>query len=194
MSLTNCRYGGPIRWAKVAVASALMLFGFSNPADAKVTIDASPVVQVICDSGRGSAVKINDDTYISASHVTKMEGCKINGVAVEVLQDDAKDFSIFKGLASKGKARYTCRGFTSDSEYIAVGYGGGWPVLMYQPLRASVFKVKGEPYQMFTGEVIPGMSGGAVFDKRGRVVGIVNMRWPARSLPLSETSLCKKGI
>lgn len=194
MTLKNGGHSRPVSRAKKAVAAALMGFLLAAPANAEVTIDTSAVVQVICKDSRGSAVKIDDDTYISVAHVTQAEGCEIQGVPIEVLQSDAKDFSILRGPKSEVRASYTCSGFTSNREYLAVGYGGGWPVLMHQPLRASGFKVFGEPYQMFTGEVIPGMSGGAVFNKAGKVVGVVNMRFPARSLPLSETSLCKKGI
>lgn len=186
----NSRKRTPISRAKKAVAAALMGFLLASPANAKVTIDTSPVVQVVCDDRRGTAVAIDNDTYISVAHVAEAKGCKINGVAIEVLELDPKDFAILKGPVTKTKARYTCRDFIGDEEYIAVGYGFGWPELMYQPLHASGFKVRGQPYQMFTGEVIPGMSGGPVFDRFGRVTGIINMRWPARSLPLKETSLC----
>lgn len=181
-------------WARNTIAAIALCLGLSGPAEAKVVVDPRPVVQVICEDRKGTAVAIDHDTYISVVHVTEAKGCQINGVPIEVLHTDAKDFSILKGPRTEVKARYSCRGFKPDAEYIAVGYGGGWPTLMYQPLRASGFKVVGQPYQMFTGEVIPGMSGGPVYDRRGRVVGIVNMRWPARSLPLSETNLCKKGL
>jgi hypothetical protein len=182
------------RWVRATIAALALTFGLSGPANAKVVIDPAPIVQVVCEDRRGSAVRIDHDTYISVAHVAEAKGCKIEGTPVEVFQLDSKDFVILKGPQGKVTASYSCRGFKRDAEYLAVGYGNGWPVLMYQPLRASGYKVIGQPYQMFTGEVIPGMSGGPVYDKRGKVIGVINRRWPARSLPLSETSLCKKGL
>lgn len=169
-------------------------FILASPTQASEAIDASPVVQVVCDASAGSAVRIDSDVYITAVHVLQGKGCKVAGTPVEVLQAGQHDFAIFRGPAGTGVAKYSCGGFDANVEYLAVGYGHAWPVLMYQPLRASAFKIANDPYQMFTGEVIPGMSGGAVFDAKGKVTGLVTMRWPARSIPLSETSLCKKGI
>lgn len=158
--------------------------------EAKV-IKTEPVVQVVCEDRKGTAVKIGDDSYITAAHVAVASGCEIDGTpVVNVEVDTARDYAIVRGPSSRRSAKYSCRGFLPDTEYLGVGYAFGWKNLTYQPLRSSGFKVVGEPTQMFTGEVIPGMSGGPVFDRSGAVVGIVNMRWPARSLPLKETSLC----
>lgn len=179
---------------KKIVAAIAAGFICASPVQAKTTIDTSPVVQLVCEDRSGTAVKIDDDTYITAAHVAVGENCKVGGTAIVLTEiDTTRDFAVFTGPASRISAKYTCRGFSSDEEYLAVGHAFGWKELTYQPVRASGFGVRGEPTQMFTGEVIPGMSGGPVYGKNGRVVGIVNMRWPARSLPLSETSVCKRN-
>lgn len=173
-----------------AIAAAFMVASPASAGDVK--INTSPVVQVRCEGSLGSAVKISGKGYITAGHVAEAEGCTVAGQPIQNVRMYPGDFATFDGPSSPVKAKTTCSDFKPDEEYLAVGYGLGMPVLMYQPVRASAFKKPSEPFQMFTGEVIPGMSGGALYDKSGKVVGIVNMRWPARSLPLTETPLCGK--
>lgn len=169
--------------------SALLLLSGSTPAVAAPVDYGKVVVQVDCDDGLGSAVKIGVDKYITAAHVVNNGECHIRGETIsDVVLSKDSDFAVFTGPASRDKLRVSCSGFYDGETYLSVGYAFGWRKLTYEPLIASKYVING--YQAFTGEIIPGMSGGAVIDSRGRVVGINNMRWPARSLALKNTELC----
>jgi S1-C subfamily serine protease len=118
-------------------------------------------------------------------------GCKVNGVDITDIRLSENDFARFKGPESSVQARLTCRRYEAGDSYLAVGYAFGAPFLTSSPLIASAFDTDPE-HTEFVGEVIPGMSGGAVMDTRGYVRGIVNKRWPARSIALADTPLCER--
>ena len=172
---------------KALIAAALLLMPTSaTPQGPKNIPDA--VVQVLCDAGRGSAVRIGDGKYVSAAHVFNSP-CRIAGQGTKVLKTEG-DFVVVEGPKGGQTAAVSCKGFKTGEEYLAAGYAFGYPELTYSPMLASHFDLN-DGFRTFIGEVIPGMSGGAFFDTEGRVVGIANMRWPGRSTPLKDTSICR---
>ena len=139
----------------------------------------------------GTAFKITATQYITAHHVVENGTCFVAGQQVLIHTLDKKhDYASFDGPRSDAVLAPSCDGFTTGNRYIARGYAGGRPYNVISPQTAFPMRIGG--FQTFTGEEIQqGMSGGPVMDAKGRVAGIVNMRWPNRSMPLSSTGLCK---
>ena len=168
---------------------AVIWAALSAPSEIKPPIPDA-VVPMDCLVTVASAVKIGTDLYITAAHVVAGHSCTIYGNAItDIKTAPDQDFATFRGPSSPVTAKYTCKGYKGGEEYLAIGYADGLPFLSYMPWIASHFHF--DDQQAFTGEAIPGMSGGAVIDQSKRVVGIVNRRWPARSIPLKDTSICK---
>lgn len=178
-----------------------LLAALLSCASAKAEIAASPhpyVRQVICPTGRGSAVRISRDRYLSVHHVTKMPGCAIDGIPVEVVSVEPElDFSILKAPPMDGAVKIDCGGFRVGAYYHSYGYAFGNPAQWHTPLYLIGFN-GAFGLSVLTGPqgtIIPGMSGGGVFGVNGELVGMNNMYNPfwghSLSRPLSETSLCR---
>lgn len=155
--------------------------------------DEAAIVMVKCQKARGmasgTAFKVGRDSYITAAHVVAGGTCSIEGVPVAVTSfDERRDYATFTGPASDVTIKARCDGFKSGRTYIARGFPGGQPFNMYTPWLATRSKLGG--FNVFFGDGLPGMSGGPVIDESGSVVGIVNMRWPTRSMALRYTSFC----
>lgn len=177
------------------IVAALLCLSFSTPAVTAEPLEArlTAVVPLSCADGMGSgsAVHIGNGRYVTAAHVTDM-GCTLAGEPIAVTYTNGKtDFAIFNARPIATTLKYSCKGFKSERMYYGVGYGFGWPKVVTQPWFASAINFGG--FRHFIGEAIPGMSGGAVIDAKGVVYGVVNMRWPARSMALADTPVCKKG-
>lgn len=156
--------------------------------------DPAAIVRLEChadDGGAiGTAVKIGRHTYITAAHVVDGRECAINGApaTVTVTGVPGLDFAMLTGPASNVFLPITCKGFKFGRIYLARGYAFGGYALAAMPWLATA--IPWGTLRMAIGDAHPGMSGGPLLDKRGRVVGIVNTRWPSMALPLSETGLC----
>lgn len=174
----------------LSLASGLSLISapVSAPTPGPYPHDESLIVQVMCSASAGTAVKVGWNTYLSAAHVSDNEGCTIGGKPILVTRRDAEnDFSILRGPASPLALPISCAGFRPGRVYLARGHvPGAW--FMALPWLATELREGGQP--VFVGEAIPGMSGGAVLDRKGRVVGVVSKRLAARATSLSETSVC----
>lgn len=176
---------------KMSILASLLLVGASAGQTVEpLKTDLRAIVRVSCGRVMGTAWKINEDTYVTADHVISEGGCSVGGEPIsDVRVDPDKDFATFIGPKTPYRVKYSCGGFNAKEEYLAVGYAFGFFHKTFQPWIASVFKQGG--YQSFIGESIPGMSGGPVLNEWGKAVGIVNMRWPARSRELKDTFICK---
>lgn len=181
---------GEIMALTVKLAALALLWGsLSAPASTVSKFNSAAVVFVDCGQKTGSAVKVGRDKYITAAHVIEDAVCYVDGVPITDVKIGPTDYATFTGPASNIKAKYVCRRYVGGEEYLALGYAMGAPFLTFESWVASRFSVGDK--QMFSGEAIPGMSGGAVLDQDAKVVGIVNQRWPARSITLKDTSLCQ---
>jgi hypothetical protein len=175
-----------------------------NSAAAPDTIPDAPIPyypqihQVSCDLGKGSAVRIGDDTYVTAAHVSKLSGCSIDGEPLQVVNQSGElDFTILHSNAHGRGLKINCGGFVPGDFYYATGFAHGWPIQTTILLRATAFK-GWHGFTILYGPqtVIPGQSGGAVMNAAGELVGIVNAYNSALGLsfsrPLSETVLCQR--
>ena len=138
----------------------------------------------------GTGVKVGRHTYITAAHVVDGRQCYINGVPVLVTQSGGEklDYAVFLGPENDVMIPATCDGYRAGQSYLARGYAFGGYAANAEPWIAT--RIPWGPLEMFSGFAAPGMSGGPVMDKRGRVIGIVNTRNPSMSLPLDHTPLC----
>jgi hypothetical protein len=177
-----------------------VLLSCASPAEAAVALNPHPYVrQVICDGTRGTAVRISRDRYVSANHVTTGVNCRIDGVPIHVLEADGdNDFSLLKAPPMTGSVKINCGGFKYGQYYHSYGYAWGLPTQWHTPLYLLSSNLG--PFGMAilvgpAGTIIPGMSGGGVFNMAGEMVGLNNMYSPffghSISRPLSETSLCR---
>lgn len=147
---------------------------------------SNAVVRISCNFGAGTGFHIGEGRYVTAYHVVKNCLGSYPGAVI----DEKKDFALFHGPVLPEKISFTCSGYRVNDMYVAVGYPEGGFYQAREPAVAVDYRIEG--YQAFIGQFIPGMSGGPVLNKDGKAVGIVNMRWPARSLNLDDTSLCKE--
>lgn len=180
---------------KWIVALAALLCAAPSPHTGNFKHDEAAIVMVSCfhELGRvsGTAFKVSEAGYITALHVVAKGTCYIAGKPITITSIDEKhDYATLTGPPSPATLRTTCEGFRHGQQYAARGYGGGQPYNMFSPQIAFSLKMRG--FQVLAGEsIIPGMSGGPLIDGQGRAVGVVNMRWPNRSMPLSSTGFCK---
>lgn len=172
----------------LAPAALFVSAPVSAPTTGPYAHDEALIVPVICTQAAGTAFKIGWNTYITAAHVSDNEGCTIGGQVVDVTRRDGKtDFAELRGPSSPHSLPLSCAGFKPGRIYLARGWVPGWG-LMRLPWLATELTDAGQ--RVFVGDAIPGMSGGVVMDRRGRVVGIVSKRLATRATSLSDTSAC----
>lgn len=171
----------------------------ATPASDDLTfIDHPSVRQVLCTEGRGSAFQ-TDHGWVSVAHVTAMKGCFIDGQPIEVTEQDGEhDFSRLNVFSIRNvPMRIDCSGYKPGEYYWSAGYAFGRPFQTRIRIMATGFSLP-DGKRILVGEysVIPGMSGGPIYNDAGEVVGLVNAFLPGSGISLSrelkDTSLCKE--
>jgi S1-C subfamily serine protease len=178
----------------VALA-ALLTAAPGPPLPGAYAHDEAAIVLVFCQrvdgAVTGTAFKVSETAYITAHHVVAGGQCSVGGQRVTITAlDEKRDYAAFVGPASPAIINASCAGFVPGKVYAARGYPGGGSYNIFAPWMATRATMSG--FRVFmASDSIPGMSGGPVLDAQGRAVGLVNMRWPARSMPLQLTGYCK---
>lgn len=184
---------------RVLVAIAALLMAAPGPPldmefQGDYAHDPAAIVLIYCQRATGgvtgSAFKVSETTYITAHHVVAGGICAVGNAPVQITSlDEKRDYATFIGPASPAMLKPSCDGFRPGTVYAARGYPGGSSYNIFTPWLAMRAVWKG--FGVFAGEAIGGMSGGPLLDPQGRVVGVVVMKHPARSMSLSNTGYCK---
>jgi hypothetical protein len=181
-----------------AMSVALPAYALNVSAQTPVSSDVvryAQVRQVDCNEGKGTAVN-TDKGWISADHVTSLSFCEIEGHPIDAKGERGLDFSTLRVAIRGAQFKVNCDGIKPGSWVFAAGYAGGysWQTMTrhlatYQKTDDGLRILLGSP------TVIPGMSGGAVLNEKGEIVGIVNAY--SKIYPISytrelrDTSLCR---
>lgn len=183
----------------LALLAAPILSSATSPETFTLTYHPA-IVQVICDEGKGSAFRVGEHGLVSVVHVTSLHNCTIDGEPVKLrLSDVYRDVSFGRIDADGVGLRVNCGGFKDGETLYAIGYAGGLPRQRLVTVQVSERARQIAPWGSFTVFVgaerfIPGMSGGAVLNRAGEVVGTVNGLnggGPiSYSQSLSETAIC----
>jgi V8-like Glu-specific endopeptidase len=167
-------------------------------------VDPAAIVQVWCFAKdaiyAGSAFRVGNGLLLSVNHVTNSGQCLIDGKAIDIKYKAPKaDFSMLKGDPGPF-LKVDCGGYVKGRKYIAAGYARGLNHITLVELAATgeTDPDSGQSILMGIFSVVPGQSGGPIFDEEtGEVVGVINaenyeegLSW---SVPLSDTPLCGKG-
>lgn len=173
--------------AAASLCAAFALVSASTP-----FVDAPPgaVALIQCSGRLGTAFWIGPTRVLTAAHVVSHEACLIDGAPVTVVsEDDTADIAELRSPAPQPFMAHRCEPYRIGGTYRAIGFVLG----QYRaniPWLATGQTDRDSGQYDFIGEAQPGMSGGPILDSQGRVVGIVNQRYPARSRALKDTSLC----
>jgi S1-C subfamily serine protease len=182
---------------------ALLLSLFASPARAETIvtpffIELANIERLNCGNATGSGVRIDGALVLTAYHVVAHRTCTIDGMPVSVAHVDEKnDVAVVRTVyEEETRAPLTCGGFVAGKAYFAVGWARGRSLIVQRMTgTGDTAKAKGDFHGMaiLRGLSFPGMSGGAIVDELGQLVGVVNAGNPyghTLSRPLAQTYIC----
>jgi hypothetical protein len=183
----------------LAIAGCLpVMVSATEPSPAPQFVHYASVEQVLCDTGRGTAFRISPTSFLSVNHVTGMAGCSIAGKPYTIgYASPEQDFSILHVQYGGTAAKVNCGGFIPGQWYYAVGNALGLPIQTMVTLKAVGVEREGRRFSVLMANytVIPGMSGGPIFNAAGEAVGMVNAYnggfKTSYSRSLADTKVCK---
>jgi len=132
---------------------------------------------VSCALGFGSATPITADTFVSARHVFLNDVCNVAGREVEIVFQDAES-DILIGRVKRpfdAPLAVSCARLETGSTYRLVGAkdrSRARATATYYDIRVETGIVR--DMRGLTGRAEPGMSGGAVLNDQGAIVGIIS--------------------
>jgi hypothetical protein len=173
------------------------------PAPPRANVDDAQLL--VCGNRSGTVWRISGDRYVTASHVSEVSNCSLGGRPIRVIQSDvALDYAVLSSSRGEGREyEIDCGGFVAGEVYRAIGWARGTDLLAL-PVAATGETWAGQlgnttgtySFHLLRGGAIPGMSGGPVLNRAGKVVGMVNAGSPSTLLsrPMSETPMCDGRI
>lgn len=137
--------------------------------------------------GHGSGVVLQDGTILTANHVAEKlgndffivfaDGTRASGKVIKLMPK--WDLALIATSVSSGIPRATlnCNQLHSGDSVTVIGYPGPLPlsVTYGRIMSPEIFIAKGFPEIVINALIIPGNSGGPVFDANGDLIGIANL-------------------
>lgn len=184
---------------KVLLGLALLVF--DGPTDLKIEpFRLEPVPLVICGNSSGSAFRIGPNLMLSVKHVTRLNGCMIDGQPQHLIYSSPKaDFSMLRDQRAARWIKVDCRGFVAGRHYFAIGHARGLDQLTTVELIATGAYDDGMAVLAGIMTAQPGQSGGPIIDaETHQVVGTVNAaNWEEGttfSVELKQTPVCGSDL
>lgn len=159
------------------LAGLLALTASALPSSYFIPLDL--VERIQCDAGSGSGSWIDNDAILTAAHVESAGHCMVRGQPTEtVYVNGALDLAVLRpAMQSPVRIPLACDVPVTGRPYFATGFAHGTDFVV-QRLEGTGehWSPTNDPSAMdiYRGRIIPGMSGGPIFDDRGYIVGIVN--------------------
>lgn len=164
------------------VLAALPLLFLVGAAPVKPDMSEA-VVKLECHSPMGgyvygSGTFISSNMVLTAAHVTSGRYCLVNGrLAPTLYQNNELDVAVV--VAREPSPAYvpiSCSKPVKGRTYQAIGYpGGNGPAVRYFIATETKWpEVPFDGLDVFMGQATPGMSGSALTDRTGKILGILN--------------------
>ena len=189
--------------ALAALVAAPFVLSASPVIEGPKSVNFGAIKLIRCGTGSGTAWQATPTLLITAAHVTRHAPCTIDGIPVPVVHESEDlDFAAVSGSFGKPLA-YSCRPAVRGRTYFGIGYAAGIFRMDSRLIaKGRISMVLGRPSLTgmvdFQGGIIPGMSGGPIVDKAGRVVAIVNTTSPlvpsGLGRSVADSFLCAKRV
>lgn len=132
---------------------------------------------VSCALGFGSATPITETTFVSASHVFAGDRCEVAGRSIEIVYDDPVQ-DILIGRVTRpfdAPLAVSCARLETGKSYRLQGARDrGRAVATDQYYGVKTETAQTLDMRGMRGRAVPGMSGGAVLDDAGAIVGVIS--------------------